>query len=32
MDSFDGQNLKYLLNNFGSKFDFVKIKAYVCKI
>lgn len=32
MDSFDGQNLKYLLNHFGSKFDFVKVKAYVGKI
>ena len=31
MDSFEGQNLKYLLNHFG-KFEFVKVKAYVGKI
>lgn len=32
MDSFEGQNLKYLLKHFGAAFDFCKVKAYVGKI
>lgn len=32
IDEFEGQDLKYLLKNFGVKYNFQKIKAYVGKI
>ena len=32
IDEFEGQDLSYLLNNFGVQYDFRKIKAYVGRI